>query len=160
MSASGKSTIERAFEIASSGAVGTMRELEQALSREGRDTVTVELAGRTLRTQLRERILAARPDEAAKREARNSAKRAEKLRRQTQAEPPAESPSEAAVRARAHDIWEETGRPTDQADLHWEMAKKEIEQRESAPPSQPESKDPQPRRVEVSLTTALKIIND
>ena len=37
---------------------------------------------------------------------------------------------EEKIRAIAQRIWEETGRPTDQAKLHWEMAEKEFEESE------------------------------
>jgi hypothetical protein len=45
---------------------------------------------------------------------------------------------EERVRAAAHKIWQEVGQPTDQANLHWEMAKQEIEDetRAEAPPSE------------------------
>jgi hypothetical protein len=41
-------------------------------------------------------------------------------------------PKEEKIRAIAHRIWEEAGRPSDQADLHWEMAKKEVDEAECA----------------------------
>jgi hypothetical protein len=34
---------------------------------------------------------------------------------------------EDRVRATAHKIWEEVGQPSDQANLHWEMAEQKIE---------------------------------
>jgi hypothetical protein len=45
---------------------------------------------------------------------------------------------EDRVRAVAHKIWEEVGQPSDQANLHWEMAEQEIEDatRVSAAPSE------------------------
>ena len=36
------------------------------------------------------------------------------------------------IREIAHRIWEEAGRPMGQADLHWEMAEKEVEDAERA----------------------------
>jgi hypothetical protein len=41
-------------------------------------------------------------------------------------------PREEKIRAIAHRIWEEAGRPSDQADLHWEMAEKEVDEAERA----------------------------
>jgi Protein of unknown function (DUF2934) len=40
------------------------------------------------------------------------------------------------IREAAHKIWEEVGHPTDQAQLHWELAQQKIEdaERETAPP--------------------------
>jgi hypothetical protein len=45
---------------------------------------------------------------------------------------------EKRVRAVAHRIWEEVGQPSDQADLHWEMAEQEVEDaaRATAPPAE------------------------
>ena len=42
------------------------------------------------------------------------------------------------IRAIAHRIWEETGRHADQANLHWAMAEKEVEQSEMAGAPPPE----------------------
>ena len=49
----------------------------------------------------------------------------------------ADSERQEKIRAIAHRIWEETGRHTDQAKLHWTMAEKEVEESEQAeaPPS-------------------------
>ncbi len=40
--------------------------------------------------------------------------------------------NEARIRAIAHQIWEEVGRPEDQAKLHWEMAERELEEADPA----------------------------
>jgi hypothetical protein len=44
----------------------------------------------------------------------------------------------------AHRIWEDVGQPAVQADLHWEMAEKEVEDAEQAkaPPAEPLPKLP------------------
>jgi len=44
----------------------------------------------------------------------------------------------------AHQIWEDVGQPTGQAELHWEMAEKEVEDAEQAkaPPAEPPPKLP------------------
>lgn len=39
---------------------------------------------------------------------------------------------ERRIRDIAHKIWEEVGQPSDQAELHWEMAEKELEEAEAA----------------------------
>jgi Protein of unknown function (DUF2934) len=41
---------------------------------------------------------------------------------------------EERVRQRAHEIWEEAGRPDGQHDAHWEQAQREIEAEGSRPP--------------------------
>jgi hypothetical protein len=48
------------------------------------------------------------------------------------------------IREIAHKIWEDVGRPPDQAELHWEMAEKDIEDAERAkvPPAEPRPKLP------------------
>jgi hypothetical protein len=60
--ASGKSILERAFEIAVSGEVTSLRQLARALRAEGYDTTEIVEAGRVLRRQLNELMAAARPN--------------------------------------------------------------------------------------------------
>jgi hypothetical protein len=60
--ASGKSILERAFEIAISGDVTSLRQLARALRAEGYDTTEIVQAGRVLRQQLNELMAAARPN--------------------------------------------------------------------------------------------------
>jgi hypothetical protein len=60
--ATGKSILERAFEIAVSGEVTSLRQLARALRAEGYDATEIVAAGRVLRRQLNELMAAARPD--------------------------------------------------------------------------------------------------
>jgi hypothetical protein len=72
-----KSSIERAFEIASSGRVATLHELGRLLRREGYWSNEIASPGPLLRKQLKARILAGRPDLAAQRDAKNARRREE-----------------------------------------------------------------------------------
>jgi hypothetical protein len=56
----GKSALERAFEIAASGDVASLKELEKALRAEFYDAAEVAMAGRSLRRQLLDLIAGAR----------------------------------------------------------------------------------------------------
>jgi hypothetical protein len=48
------------------------------------------------------------------------------------------------IREIARQIWEDVGQPAGQADLHWEMAEKDVEDAEqaNAPPAEPRPKLP------------------
>jgi hypothetical protein len=72
-----KSMVERAFEIASSGRIATLLELDRLLRSEGYMTFEIRHPGPLLRKQLKSRILAARPDLAAECEAKNARRRDE-----------------------------------------------------------------------------------
>jgi hypothetical protein len=43
--------------------------------------------------------------------------------------------NEERVRQRAHEIWEEAGKPDGQHDAHWEQARREIEAEGDEPPT-------------------------
>jgi hypothetical protein len=43
--------------------------------------------------------------------------------------------NEERVRQRAHELWEEAGKPHGQHDLHWEQACREIEAESNEPPT-------------------------
>jgi hypothetical protein len=59
--APGKTVLERAFEIAVSGEVVSLRQLARALRAEGYDATEIVDAGRVLRRQLNELMAAAQP---------------------------------------------------------------------------------------------------
>jgi hypothetical protein len=54
----------------------------------------------------------------------------------------AENSKEAAVRARAYQLWEESGRADGSQDAHWRQAEREIAERNG----QPAPADPAPAR--------------
>jgi hypothetical protein len=72
-----KTTLERAFEVALSGRVASMSELEQVLKSEGYDLAQITRAGPMLRRQLSLRIWDARPDVSAEQRRRRLKRRAQ-----------------------------------------------------------------------------------
>jgi hypothetical protein len=71
----GKTTLERAFEIASAGKVTSLSEIQQILKLEGFDATHVTRAGPLLKRQLNLRIWSARPEILAQQKLRNMKRR-------------------------------------------------------------------------------------
>lgn len=51
---------------------------------------------------------------------------------------------EEKIRARAHEIWEQEGRPSGRAEEHWEQARREIEESEQAAIPEPGEGETEP----------------
>jgi hypothetical protein len=71
----GKTTLERAFEIASAGKVTSISEIQHMLRVEGYDPAHITRAGPLLKRQLNLRIWSARPEVLAQQKLRNLKRR-------------------------------------------------------------------------------------
>jgi hypothetical protein len=75
MMTQGKTTLERAFEIASGGKAASIGEIQHMLKAEGYDPSHITRAGPLLKRQLNLRIWSARPEVLAQQKLRNLKRR-------------------------------------------------------------------------------------